>query len=84
MVSEKIETDDALAQLTRNIYTNIERKNKTIGIFIDLSKAFDSISDNQLLNIFKSIGIVHKHFNLLKSYLEHRKQIVRISNTFST
>lgn len=28
-----------------------------------MDKTFDSISHNQLLNILKSIGIVHKSFN---------------------
>lgn len=69
---ENIGTEDALPQLSRNIYTNIENK-KTLGIFMDLSKAFDSISHNQPLNIFQSIGIVNKSFNLLKSYSQQRK-----------
>lgn len=50
---------------------------------MDLSEAFDSISHNQLSNIFKSIGIVHKPFNLLKYYLFNKKQLVRINNTLS-
>lgn len=61
---ENIETVNALAQLSRNIYTSMEKK-KTLCIFMDISKAFDSISHKRLLNIFKSIGIVHKSFNLL-------------------
>lgn len=50
---------------------------------MNIIKAFDSISHKQLLNNFKSIGIVHKSFNLLISYLQDRKQVVKISNTLS-
>jgi len=50
---------------------------------MDLNKAFNSISHDQPLNIFQSIGIVNTSFNLLKSYLQHRKQQVKIANTLS-
>lgn len=43
-------TEDALAHLTNDINNNLDKQNKTIGIFLDLSKAFDSISHSILLN----------------------------------
>lgn len=49
--------------------------------FMDISKAF--ISCIELLDIFKSLGIVHKLFSLLKPYLYTIKQQVRISNILS-
>jgi len=36
-------TEDALANLTKDIYDNLDNHSQTIGIFLDLSKAFDSI-----------------------------------------
>jgi len=42
-------TEDALANLTNKINNNLDKHNKTIGIFLDLSKAFDSISHSTLL-----------------------------------
>ena len=49
---ENVGAEDSLAQLSRNIYTNIEENKKTLDIFMGLSKVFDSISHNQLLNSF--------------------------------
>ena len=80
---ENVGAEDSLAQLSRNIYTNIEENKKTLDIFMGLNKVFDSISHNLLLNSFQSIGIVKASFNLLKSYLQHRKQQVKIANTLS-
>lgn len=51
--------------------------------FMDISKIFDCIFYIELLNIFKSLGIVHKLFSLLKPYLYNIKQQVRISNIVS-
>ena len=76
-------TEDALAYLTNEIYNNLDKRKKTIGIFLDLSKAFDSISHSILLNSLKSFGIVGTALQIFKSYLEHRTQQVRIGNTVS-
>jgi len=50
-------TEDALAHLTNEINNNLDKHNKTIGIFLDLSKAFDSISHSILLNTLHKFGI---------------------------
>jgi hypothetical protein len=80
---ERLGTEDALTELSMDIYSNLNKKNKTLGIFLDLSKAFDSISHQTLINTLKSIGIVSIPLLLLKSYLTNRIQQVRISNTLS-
>lgn len=38
---ENLGTEDALAQVSKDLYTNLKQKNKSLGIFMDLSKAFD-------------------------------------------
>jgi len=73
-------TEDALAWLSMDIYSNLNNNKKTLGIFLDLSKAFDSISHKSLILILQSIGIVNKPLKLLESYLDNRKQQVRIIN----
>lgn len=70
LVSEKTLEQKMHWHNSREIYVQMwKKKIKLSSICIDISKAFDSISHNQLLNIFKLIGIDYKSFNLLKSYL---------------
>ena len=59
----------------------LENKNHIIGIFIDLSKAFDTISHDKLLDNLNNYGIRGKGLQILKSYLQkkHSKQ-----NTMTT
>ena len=49
-----------------------------MNIYVDLSKAFDTINHQILLEILADYGVtVHgKSLNLFKSYLSNRKQFV--------
>ena len=72
-------TTRALASLTERIKSLLDSTNFVCGIFIDLEKAFDTVSHNILcdkLNYYGLRGIVNK---LMKSYLENRKQYVSIN-----
>lgn len=52
-------------------------------IFVDLAKAFDTVSHPDLLSCLENIGIRGNAYNLLKSYLSDREQCVRIGNVIS-
>lgn len=56
----------------------------TVGaIMIDLSKAFDTISHTYLLKKLENYGLASNAVKLLESYLNNRKQRVKVNDTFS-
>ena len=67
-------TEHALIELVDQIRLNMDKKQMTCGIFIDLSKAFDTINHNILLAKLENYEIRGKTLDLLKSYLSDRKQ----------
>lgn len=71
-------TLSATVDLVTKIKNNIDSKNIAVGIFIDLKKAFDTVSHSLLLHKLKCIGIKGNAFNIFESYLSNRNQIVKI------
>lgn len=71
-------TQSALIHYIENIIDELDIGTHTLGAFLDLTKAFDSVCHATLLNKMESYGIVGKELNWLKSYLEKRKQYVEI------
>ena len=51
-----------------------------VTIHFDLSKAFDCISHSILLDKLRFYGINEMAYNLMKNYLENRKQFVQIDS----
>ena len=68
-----------------NFLTNAISKNKhLIGIFIDLSKAFDTIDHGKLLFKLDNYGVRGNCHSLLKSYISNRKQFTSFNNENSS
>ena len=65
------------------IADKIEQKKHVIGIFLDLSKAFDTIYHEKLLVKLDSYGIRGNCLKLIKNYLLNRKQITKFNNVKS-
>lgn len=76
-------TNDAILDLTTNIYKALDAKNPSLAVFVDLSKAFDTVSHNQLLHMLERLGVRGVSHKLLASYLSQRSQYVRIGNSAS-
>ena len=55
----------------------------TAGVFLDLSKAFDSIDHNILLNKLDHHGIRRHSLNSVSSYLTNGKQLVQFTSACS-
>ncbi|CAF4833004.1 unnamed protein product [Pieris macdunnoughi] len=79
----KSNTLTATIDLITKIRTNIDNKNITLGVFIDLKKAFDTVSHKLLLQKLECIGIKGTALKIFQSYLKNRFQVVKIDNTQS-
>lgn len=71
-------TTSACLNLIEEIYKNIELKQKTCSVFIDVRKAFDSVDHDTLITKLEEIGFKGKTIEMFKSYLLNRKQFVMI------
>ena len=71
-------TSHALNFSVNHIQHSLKQNQHVLGIFIDLSKAFDTIDHNILLKKLEMYGIRGNTQKLLKSYLTHRRQYVNV------
>ena len=81
---KKRSTLHALLNSTENIYQACDSKLHTLGIFIDFSKAFDTVNHSILLKKLYHYGIKGDLLQLLSSYLKGRKQYVSYGGKEST
>ena len=79
----KHSTNDAITELITDLTNNIEDKLNSLTIFLDLSKAFDTIDHKILLNKLNNYGIRGTSLKWFESYLSNRKQYVKINRTKS-
>ena len=80
---EKHSTSHAILQLIHNISIGHEHSLHTVGIFLDLSKAFDTINHDILLDKLFHYGIRGIALDWFKNYLTYRKQFVDIEGKHS-
>ena len=71
-------TYHAILNLTDDILTSFEKGQFTLRVFIDLSKAFDTVNHNILLHKLEFYGIKGKCLSWFKSYLKDRQQFVSL------
>ena len=79
----KHSTEYAALELVDRIITHMDNKEVPINIFLDLSKAFDTIDHTILLAKLRYYGIHDTALLLLKCYLNNRKQYVEFEDTKS-
>lgn len=76
----KHSTSMALLDMIDKVSTSIDKNEFSIGIFIDLSKAFDTINHNILFKKLENYGIRGLPLNWFIDYLSNRKQYVFFNN----
>jgi hypothetical protein len=76
-------TQEAISRLTGSITCYLENKKKCIAVFLDLAKAFDTVSQKILLKKLEAVGIRGLAQKFLTSYLSGRTQAVKIGNKLS-
>jgi hypothetical protein len=77
-------TEVATIHLLSEVYNQLDKRKQTAVIFIDLTKAFDSIDHGLLLNKLTKLKLPSLLFAVLESYLTNRKQFVIIDDVKSS
>lgn len=78
-----VSTEDAVLALTSHITGIVDKNKKCITVFLDLQKAFDTVSLPILIQRLEAVGIRGPPLSLLSDYLRNRKQCVKIGDHFS-
>lgn len=76
-------TEDAVAALTSVVAETLDNKSKCLAVFLDLKKAFDTVSLPILERKLELLGIRDIPLKLLKSYLNGRSQRVKLGQVIS-
>jgi hypothetical protein len=79
-----LSTSNAIMELTEEITTAFDESKYTLGVFIDLKKAFDTIDHNILLQKLERYGIRGVANKWIYSYLQDRLQYVTVNNINSS
>ena len=77
-------TEQAAIQFTDNIKKKVNEGKLVGSIFIDLTKAFDTLSHSKLLSKLSSYGIKNNELHWFTDYLFNRSQCVQFKNALSS
>ena len=76
-------TEHAVVNLVDEILKGFDQNKFTLGVFIDLSKAFDTVDHKILIRKLELYGIRNNNLKWFKNYLTGRKQGVSFSSGLS-
>ena len=75
--------DHALLELIDQICECFDEKKYFLGIFVDLSKAFDVVNHKILINKLENYGICGKNLLWFNRYMSNRKQYLEYKDNFN-
>ena len=76
-------TSDAILEFLENIYESFDENNLYLSVFLDFSKAFDTISHDILLTKLEFMGFRGPLLSWITSYLSNRSQYVEVGGSSS-
>ena len=76
-------TSLALIEILENLHLKLDNNEWIYGVYLDLSKAFDTVNHDILLHKLQHYGIRGKAHEWFYSYLNNRKQYTDVNNTQS-
>ena len=76
-------TETSVIETTDTILRAIDQKMLTSAVFLDMSKAFDSVNHETLILKLQDVGASNLVLQWFCSYLNDRRQVVRIHSTLS-
>lgn len=76
-------TETSVIETTDTILKAIDQKMLTSVVFLDMSKAFDSVNHETLILKLRDVGASDPVIQWFGSYLNDRRQVVRIHSTLS-
>ena len=77
-------TNNALMSIVENIKTQLDDGKYLAGVFVHLTKAFDTIDHNKLLKKLDYYGVRRTENDWFASYLQNRKHFVSIGGHISS
>lgn len=78
-----LSTETATTELVQHLYDRIDQKETVIGIFFDLSQAFDTLNPKFLTAKLDCLGIRGSTNKFIESYVSGRNLKTKIGETYS-
>ena len=77
-------TSDRIIEFLDYVYSSLDSKQSTIAVYLDFSKAFDTVNHSILMSKLLHNGVRGVMQHWFESYLSNRKQYVSIKNCNSS
>ena len=81
---QNVSTEDALTLFSNKLYSQLDKSNSVLSIFIDFTKAFDTVPHSILIRKLEHYGVRGSVLEWFKDYLTHRLQATTCENSTSS